>query len=227
MRKLVLWGHQIDEYKEMFDLSEKDFEGKILEYGGGLSAINSELHKQGKKIISVDPLFVYNKDILLKESSIIFEEMINIVKEDIDKFNFSRYDGLDGLIEKRRQGMIKFFNDYEAGKKEKRYQATESIKLPFDDFEFDLSLSSHYILADNEDDLNVHLNIIKELLRVSKEVRIFPIIDRFSQPSKFLGPIMLALQQENYGIEVREVKYHLQSQGNAMLRVWAQQCAVV
>ena len=41
MRKLVLWGHHIDEYREMFNLSSQDFHSRILEYGCGPSAINN------------------------------------------------------------------------------------------------------------------------------------------------------------------------------------------
>jgi len=35
MRKLVLWGHSVDEYREMFDLSQEDMDSRILEYGCG------------------------------------------------------------------------------------------------------------------------------------------------------------------------------------------------
>lgn len=97
--------------------------------------------------------------------------------------------------------------------------------MPFDNFSFDFALSSHYLFADLDDqDVEFHLKVIKELARVAKEVRIFPLIDRHNQPSPFLGPVLLGLQQENFGAEVREVAYHLQPSGNAMLRVWAQQC---
>ena len=68
------------------------------------------------------------------------------------------------------------------------------------------------------------MRVIRELARVAKEVRIFPLIDRHGQPSPFLGPVLLGLQEGNYGVEVKEVPYHLQPKGNAMLRVWAQQC---
>ena len=99
--------------------------------------------------------------------------------------------------------------------------------MPFADFTFDFALSSHYLFADLDDqDVDFHLQAIRELARVAKEVRIFPLIDRHGQPSPFLGPVLLGLQQEGYGVEVREVKYYLQPKGNAMLRVWAQQCHI-
>ena len=107
-----------------------------------------------------------------------------------------------------------------------RYQPM-TTRLPFADFSFDLALSAHYLFAafDNQD-VASNLVAIQELTRVAKELRIFPLINRYGEPSPFLGPVLLALQQANYGVEVREVNYHLQPKGNAMLRVWAQQCPV-
>ena len=61
---------------------------------------------------------------------------------------------------------------------------------------------------------------------MASEVRIFPLIDREGNTSEFLGPVLLQLQKENYGVEVREVNYHLHKAENAMLRVWAQKCDV-
>ena len=224
MRKLVLWGHHWDEYREMFDLSGSSLEGSFLEYGCGPSAVNAELHDK-TKIISCDPLFVLDKGTLSTKVSLIFEDMLAHVYHDKDKFDFSHDGSFDALIASRRKGMFEFFEDYDIGKIEKRYVPVTDYTLPFDNFEFDMALSSHYLFADLEDqDVAFHVKVIKELARVAKEVRIFPLIDRHGQPSPFLGPVLLDLQHANFGVEVREVSYHLQPRGNAMLRVWAQEC---
>lgn len=224
MRKLVLWGHHLDEYKEMFGLSNEDLSGKLLEYGCGTSAVNAELRDKNR-LISCDPLFTLDKGTLATKVSLIFEDMVEQVKKHQDKFDFSSYGSLDALITLRRQGIEEFFADYELGKSEKRYVPATDYTLPFAHFEFDFALSSHYLFADLDDqDVEFHLNVIRELARVAKEVRIFPLIDRHDQLSPFLGPVLLGLQQDGYGVEVREVSYHLQPKGNAMLRVWAQQC---
>ena len=99
--------------------------------------------------------------------------------------------------------------------------------LPFPDFTFDLALCPNYLFTD-EDNQNIdfHLQQIIELARVAKEVRIFPLSDSHGLPSPLLGPVLLALQQDNYGIEVRDVTTFLHPKGSAMLRVWAQQCHV-
>jgi SAM-dependent methyltransferase len=225
MRTLALWGHTRDEYREMFDLTPGDFNTRLLEYGCGPSAINAELHSDTRSVVSCDPLFALDKSTLVSKTALVFEDAIERMKKEHDKFDFTRYGSLEALVNKRQQGMQEFFADYERGHSEKRYLPVVDYTLPFADFSFDLALSSHYLFADLEEQgVDFHLQVLQELARVAKEVRIFPLIDREGQPSPVLGPVLLGLQAGNYGVEVREVPYHLQVKGNAMLRVWAQQC---
>jgi hypothetical protein len=227
MRKLVLWGHGVDEYREMFDLSQDEINSSILEYGCGPSAVNAQQTPQDHKIISCDPLFVLDKDTLASKAIMIFADMAAEIKKEQVHFDFSRSGSYDHLVAERQQGMKQFFADYESGIAQGRYLGVADYHLPFADFTFDYALSSHYLFADLDDQtVDFHLTIIRELARVAKEVRIFPLIDRAGKTSEFLGPVLLGLQKENYGVEVREVDFHLHQSGNAMLRVWAQQCMV-
>lgn len=228
MSNLVLWGHHLDEYQEMFDLTPAHLAGSVLEYASGPSAFNVEMHQAGNQCISCDPMFTLDMDTFKTKSALIFADMQEKVGHELDKFDFSHYGNFERLIEKRRAGMASFFADYQLGKTEKRYLPTGEIALPFPDFSFDMALSSHYLFGDIDNlDVNFHIKIIKELARVAKEVRIFPLIDREGQASPYLGPVLLELQHDNYGVEVRSVPYSLQSQGNAMLRVWAQECPLI
>jgi hypothetical protein len=112
-------------------------------------------------------------------------------------------------------------SDAELTSKFLEYVPVSGYPLPFTDF----ALSSHYLFVDlDAQDVDFHLKIIRELARVAKEVRIFPLTDHHGQLSPFLGPVLLGLQKDGYGVEVRDVSSDLQSNGNAMLRVWAQQC---
>lgn len=71
--------------------------------------------------------------------------------------------------------MKNFLNDFEVGKRDKRYVYAGLPVLPFADHQFDLSLSSHFLFLYNDNlSLEFHLQAINEMLRVSKEVRIFP-----------------------------------------------------
>ena len=104
--------------------------------------------------------------------------------------------------------------------------SSENERLPFADFTFDLALCSSYLFTSMIEGADRHLTIIRELARVAKEVRIFPLIDSQGVLSPLLGPVLLGLQQENYGVEVRDVTSSNDFKKNAMLRVWAQLCHV-
>lgn len=227
MRKLVLWGHSVEEYREMFDLSQEDMNSRILEYGCGPSAVNSQQFHEAHEAVSCDPLFVLDKDTLASKAVMIFAEMAEEIRTHQDQFDFSQSGGLEHLLEQRQKGMKQFFADYEQGKKDGRYYGAADYHLPYPDFSFDFALSSNYLFADLEDQsVDFHVNVIRELARVANEVRIFPLIDREGKTSDFLNPVLLKLQQEGFGVEVREVDYHLHKAENAMLRVWAQKCYV-
>lgn len=227
MSNLVLWGHSIKEYQDMFDLSPQQLSGRLLDYGSGPSAFNVDMCKAGLSVVSCDPLFSLDKATLSSKTKLVFEDMLEKVRQTTNTFDFSQYGTFEQFIAKRRFGMSEFLADYLLGKQQKRYLGIQDIRLPFTDFFFDLALSSHYLFSDMDNqDLSFHLNVIKELARVAKEVRIFPLIDCYGQPSSFLGPVLLNLQQNNYGVEVKSVNYSLQPQGNAMLRIWAQECRI-
>lgn len=106
------------------------------------------------------------------------------------------------------------------------WQVTSMDKLPqFKQFEFDLVLNSYDLFVRQADKpVEFHVQAITEMSRVGKEVRIFPLLNERGEISPLLGPVLLALQQANFGVEVREVPYHAYENGNAMLLVWAKEC---
>jgi len=228
MRKLVLWGHDVDDYSEMFALSEQQLNSSLLELGCGPSAVNSQITERGGNIISCDKMFAKDKDSLQHYVDEVFDFMIDEVEKHQQLFQWGAYGSLEHFVAKRRQGIELFFKDFDQGKEQGRYiSAKKDDELPFADFSFEVALCSHYLFAnlDNQD-VDYHLRVIRELARVAKEVRLFPLIDRDANVSQFLGPVLLGLQQQNFGVEVKQVDYNLQPKGNAMLRVWALQCSV-
>ena len=114
--------------------------------------------------------------------------------------------------------------DYSRGLSCGRYQAVSGRRLPFEDCHFDLALC-----ADSMSGASKHsmLERITELCRVAQEVRLFPLLDRSGEIAEVFGPVMLAMQQANYGIEVKQVPDKKgQLETNAMLRIWAKACLV-
>ncbi len=228
MKRLVLWGHHLDEYRDMFDLTDAALGTRFLEFQSGVSAFQYELRGTAAHLVSYDTWFDLSKETLLEKVEASFSARLAQITERAEAFDLSRYAGsLDKLTAYRRQGIAHFFQDYDLGHAEGRYVFAEKATLPFPHSFFDYALSAHHffsIMAPQT--VDYHVETIEALARVAKDVRIFPLVDAQGTPSELLGPVILALQKKNFGIEVRKVGYHLQPHGDAMLRIWAQQCEV-
>ena len=113
-----------------------------------------------------------------------------------------------------------FLADYDAGKQEGRYQVAELPSLPFPDDAFDMALCSHLLLLYSHLlSLDFHLASLRELCRVAKEVRVFPLLDMVGNISEHLTALRLALAREGIETVIEEVAYEFQKGGNQMLRV--------
>jgi hypothetical protein len=98
-------------------------------------------------------------------------------------------------------------------------------KLPFEDFQFDLAISTYPFFSMKESH-DSSLQQLRELIRVAREVRLAPHLLEQEDVSKKLGPLMLVLQQEEVGVEVTPLS---EKQGFAhavMIKLWAQSCRV-
>lgn len=227
MKNLVLWGHDLQDYREMFALSDHDLSGSILEYCSGPTAFNCQMRALKHDVVSYDRLFNLEWSELKEKALHKFEEMLEAVMQNEQSFHWGEYKNPQNFAKMRRKNMDAFFDDIATDPKHHRYVGFKSMPLPSNDFAFDLALCSHYLFAnDPTQDKSFHLDAIVELTRVAKECRIFPLCDREGQISTLIGPLLMELNQLNLGVEVRQVPYQLQDNGNAMLRVWAKQCDV-
>jgi hypothetical protein len=73
--------------------------------------------------------------------------------------------------------------------------------------------SAHLTLED-------HLAMLKEMLRVAAEVRVFPLVDLNAQRSPHLDPVLAALRDENIRTKIGPVPYRFQTGGNEMLKIY-------
>ena len=97
--------------------------------------------------------------------------------------------------------------------------------LAFQRCKFDLAICRNFLFVRESDfDVNFQVTSIKEMCRVAGEARIFPLLNTDGSVSTRLPSVMQQLQQQGYDVEVRKVPYELQKDGNAMLRVWHQEC---
>lgn len=116
--------------------------------------------------------------------------------------------------------MEKFLLDYEAGTIAGRYLPQSLPNLEFADNQFELCLCSHLLfLYSDKLSLDFHIASINELLRISQEVRIFPLLKLDSELSPYLEPVIQDLSSKGFNVQVQPVAYEFQKGGNQMLKI--------
>lgn len=116
--------------------------------------------------------------------------------------------------------MRDFLADYPQGKSAGRYIPGELPKLPFPDGAFDLALCSHFLfLYSDHYDCAFHLRSLRELCRVAREVRVFPVLELGSVRSRHVAAVASELSAEGYRGSIERVSYEFQKGGNEMLRL--------
>ena len=216
--EVVPFGRSLDEYKLMFDLSPKDLQQKILGVGDGPASFNAEGTKIGLEIVSVDPLYQFNNAEIRQRFDAVVDLIIDQVIATPDNWIWKYYRNPQELKAGRIEAMETFLADYDRGKQTGRYQQQELPSLDFGDRTFDLALCSHFLFLYSEQrSQDFHFAAIKEMLRVSKEVRIFPLLTLMQKISPYLEFIQTEFSNLNYSVEVCTVPYELQPGGNQML----------
>lgn len=217
------WVHTLDDYRHMFDLSEKDLQRTIVDYPASISSFNAEMHALGHNIISADPHYELPPMDMSKHVDNIILGLATQIETYADRIQVEGEKILEDILTAWNQAAQQFLADYSGGQTEGRYRFGKLPKLPFKHFEFDLALCPDLLFRSKNHSPD---QTIEELCRIAHEVRVFPLLDEQGEVSSKLGPTMLKLQESDFGVEVREVPYRLQKGSNAMLRIWAKKCVI-
>ena len=216
--KVVPWGRSYDEYVSMFGLTESDLELRILGCGDGPAAFNSTLSKRGGNIVSVDPIYVFDATQIRSRVSDTYETVMTQMRKNKSDYVWGAIPSVEQLGSVRMSAMETFLADFEMGKQEGRYIAGELLSLPFKSGQFDIALSSHFLfLYSAHLSAEFHLQALQEMLRVAREVRVFPLLALDSTPSPHLDFVGKHLENHGFGVEVKRVLYEFQRGGNEML----------
>lgn len=218
LSEVVPWGRSYDEYVAMFSLSPADLSGRILGCSDGPSGFNSTFSVKGGSIVSVDPIYCFTTEEIKNRIRKTYEGVLAQTRKNKDEFIWETISTVEELGRIRMSAMESFLRDYAKGKADGRYQAGSLPRLSFQDKKFDLALCSHFLfLYSGQFSEEFHLASIRELCRVAKEARIFPILELGSKKSRHLQAVTNGLKKENYRIEIQKVSYQFQKGGNEML----------
>jgi len=221
IRDLLLSGHTLLDYQHMFDLTDADLSKSFLTVASGFDTFNTEMTTQGNHVISCARNYHMTPEDMTALAYENLARMQDHFEEHQEQYQLDTTATFKEVKQKLVGAAEQFLEDYPEGLEDGRYRGDVLPDLHFDDATFDYCLSSHFLFATSELSETMHVQAIKEMARVAQEVRIFPLSNAFGEISPLLGPVMLALQQTHYGVEVKQVEYEFQRGSNAMLRIWA------
>jgi SAM-dependent methyltransferase len=220
LNEVIPWGRSFEEYVALFNLQESDLQKRILGCGDGPAAFNCELSLRGGQIFSVDPIYAFGSEDIRGRIEATFNEVLEKVRQNREEFVWGQITSPGELGQVRMAAMETFLADFETGKQTGRYIAAELPALPFADDSFDLVLCSHLLfLYSPQLSLEFHLQAIGEMLRLAPEVRIFPLLELGSKPSRHLDAVMASLESQGHQLQIETTVYEFQKGGNQLLRI--------
>ncbi len=199
--RVLFFGRTLKEYEEMFNFSANDLKGfKILDCPSGPASFVAQANKYNVDAIGVDPLyentFASLKEIVSRDLNDCCDLQVQVKDLAKNKRNMEIY-------RKEKDKAINFFlDDFDLGFQNKRYLPYRLPHLPFNDNEFDMVLSSNFLIlysdykfggmmTNSPFDLDFHIKAVIELLRVSKsKLMIYPIRGPYTDNHEFLPAVL-------------------------------------
>jgi hypothetical protein len=217
---VVPWGRSYDEYCRMFALSEADLRRNILGCGDGPASFNAEATRRGLHVVSCDPLYQFSTGDIRARISQTYDEVIEQTRRNTHEFIWTDITSVDELGRLRMAAMNEFLADFARGKADGRYVDAELPTLPFADDAFDLVVCSHFLfLYTTQLGEEFHRRSIRELCRIARDVRVFPLVVLGGDRSPFVEPIVDDLRREGIRADIERVPYEFRREANEMLRI--------
>lgn len=218
--QVVPFGRSFDEYASMFALSPTDLQSSILSVADGPASFNAEGTHKGCQIRSIDPLYIFSGDEIRGRFYAVLNDIIQQVENTPDDYVWSYHPSPAALKERRSLVTENFCTDYPTGRQQGRYVPGELPLLSEKSDAYDLGLVSHFLfLYSLQLDTAFHIAAIDEMLRVCREVRIFPLLTLNLETSPHLSPVLTHLEQAGHRCQIEKVCYEFQRGGNQMLRI--------
>lgn len=202
----------------MFELHEESLPASILDCGAGPSSFCPVACERGVQVVAVDPLYRYSAEEIEERFRTVTPRILSMMEENEDQFVFDRFESPEDVVEGRHQSMQRFLDDYTDVEVDGRYRGESIEDVEFDDGEFQLALSSHFLFLYGELlSTDFHLRSVREILRVADEFRVFPLTNLQAESSSHVKPVKEQLTSEGYEFDVRDVDYEFQKNSNQML----------
>src|ERR1043165_5153236 len=91
LEEVVPWGRLASEYLGMFALTPHDMNGRLLDCAGGPSSFTSEMARQGKRIVSCDPLYAFTSEEIRTRIEETYPKMMTLNEANKAQFRWEEF----------------------------------------------------------------------------------------------------------------------------------------
>jgi hypothetical protein len=218
LKDVVPWGRSLAEYRAMFSLTDVDLAKRILGCGDGPASFNAEMTAASGRVISVDPVYGFSEIQIRSRIAEVYPTILEQLTRHRGNYIWDHFSGVEHVASTRMQAMGRFLRDYEPGRQQGRYVEAALPALPFENQAFELALCSHFLfLYSTQLNLEAHVAGARELCRVAREVRIYPLVSLEGTESPHLGPVVERLSAEGIAASREAVNYRFQKGATDML----------
>jgi hypothetical protein len=214
---IIVSSRPAEEYRAMFGLSlDEVLAGPVLDCPGGAGSFGADVRARGGEAVSADPAYALPREQILERCRAGLEHGIGYLERNRDSYVWTFFDDVEDLRARRGAALEDFARDFDGP--DERYVVAELPRLPFPDDRFRLALCGYLLFAypDHLDD-DDHEAALRELLRVAREIRVFPLIDTAYVRYPGLDDLLARLAPDGVEGEVRRVDYEFQRGGNEVL----------
>ena len=215
---MLVTSRSFEEYQAFFALAPDDLAGRVLDCSAGASGFAAVANARGGRVTAVDPAYGRPAELLdTVEASVAGGAAILADHE--ERFVWTWYGTPERRAALRAEASAAFVADLRDHPD--TYVPGALPGLPFADEAFDLALCSH-LLFTWSDVLGEewHEQALLDLLRVAREVRVFPLVVQGTGESvPFLPGLVDRLREHGHRADVVDVPYEFQRGAHEMLRV--------
>ncbi|WP_231584119.1 class I SAM-dependent methyltransferase [Domibacillus indicus] len=220
LNRIVFIGRTFEEYMAMFSLSMDELQGKkVLDCPAGACSFTAAGGQQGLDITACDIAYCHEGEALAAKGKLDVKHAMESVEQAREQYVWDYFRSVADLAEHRTRALSDCAAHMAAHPE--RYVPAVLPKLPFQDGEFDLILSAHFLFTYSDRlDKRFHLQVIEELLRVAKEeIRIFPLVSLAGNRYEHLEEIINILHERGCETEEIRVPYEFQRNAHSMLKI--------
>ncbi|MEG0259100.1 MAG: SAM-dependent methyltransferase, partial [Lysinibacillus sp.] len=198
----------------------KDLKGKkILGCPAGACSFTAVGNALGLDITACDIAYYHAVENLKNKGLQDITHTMEHMEKAKNIFVWDYFDDVEDLRAHRQRALQDCTSDMT--KSNDRYVPVTLPSLPFEDEEFDLILSAHFLFSYADRlDYNFHVETITELLRVTnEEIRIFPLVDLEGNRYEHLDKLTCFLTDIGCTVKEINVPYEFQKNANSMLKI--------